>query len=317
MCLLLSERNAGRIYEILAMKKLFTLVGAPGDVICGIGSAMLHSDFKSPADFLYIGYSEDVAEFVRAQSFCASCVSIIMTGSDYTAAEYALTRKLPPEQSCRAYLRTIGVDKIGISPDRVYLTHIGEQAKRDYRIHRWKNPQLPESVREWAKERFIDDGIRSYLLHPTSWQSNDLKKHWPHWTEAIVWLLQNYPQHRFYLTGQDYSHRFVSDNLVNLVDQTPTFMEVLAVSDLCHAVISTTNNLSHWCILTDKPSVACCVWGMSFPWYYFRKWIDVVPIRLVEFSDSLEVFKSQCRALFAETRFGPFAWKPENNPCTI
>src|SRR6185503_1279680 len=136
--------------------KRFLLCGAPGDVICGIGSAMLSPWWTPKARFIYIGYSESVAEFVRAQGFCKTCDSVILGADAYKAAEFALTRLLPPEQACSNYLETMG-----LSRDDIYLTHIGEQAKRDYRIYRWKNPQLPRLCREWSQERFIDDGKRS------------------------------------------------------------------------------------------------------------------------------------------------------------
>lgn len=293
--------------------------GAPGDVICAIGNAMMHESWRDRNRFLYYGYDAAVPEFIRAQSFCEECVAVIEKNPhQYAQSVQTLCIKVhPTDEGYYPYLRQFVLPKTGIKPEQLHLVLIGEMAKREYRIHRWKNPKLPDKVRAWAKDRFIDDGKRSYLLHPTSWQSNDVKRHWPNWTDAILWLLQEHPQLRFYLTGQDYPHRFVSDNLVNLVDQTPTFMEPMAIADLCSGIISTTNNLSHYAVLTDKPSVACCVWGMSQPWYYFRKWVDVLPIRLVEFRDPLSEFKARCNDLFAITRFGPHAWKPENNPGTF
>lgn len=299
------------------MKYYYLLISAPGDCLCSIGSAMLHPGFTAPADFLYIGYDRAIPEFVKAQKFCRSCPSVILNPAAYQRFEYEMSRRLhPSDEGYYPALRAV-LAGTSIKPEQLYLTYIGEQAKRDYRIHRWKNPQLPQSARDFAKDLFIPDDTRSYLLHPFSWQSNTKERHWKHWTEAILWLLREHPNTRFYMTGQNYAHSFKSDNLVNLIDATPTVLEVLALADLCDGVISTTNCLTHWAVLTDKPSVAACCWVMSIPDYYFRRWVDVVPIRLVEFSDSLEVFKSQCRALFAETRFGPFAWKPENNPCTI
>lgn len=300
------------------MTKLFFVHGAPGDVICGIGNAMLHEEWKSTNDFLYYGRDPAVAEFIRAQSFCDQCIGVIEKDPHrYQQSVQQLCIKVfPTDEGYYPYLKSVVLPKTGIAPQQLHLVHIGEMAKRQYRIHRWKNPQLPYSVLAWAKDVFIQDGRRSYVLQPYSWQSNTKERHWPHWTDAILWLLQN-TDHRYYLTGQDMAHRFASDNLVDLIDKTPTFQEVLAIADLCDGVISTTNNLTHWAVMTDKPSVACCVWGMSFKWYYFRKWVEVAPVRLVEFKDDLNAFKRECKELFALTRFGSDCWKPENNPCQI
>lgn len=281
--------------------KRFALVGAPGDVICGLGSAMLHPDFsfKTPDDFLYIGYSEDIAEFVRAQEFCNSCESVIVGGDGYKEAEFALTRQLPPQQSCEAYLR-----HMGLPVEDIYLTHIGEQAKRDYRILRWKNPKLPQAARDWAKTIIFltTEDKPSFLLHPYSFQSNELNTHWGHWVQAILWLAHEHGDKRFFLTGQGFEHKFKADNIVDLVGKLPTFMELLALADLCDGIISTTNCLSHWSILTEKPTVSACVWGMSQPWYYFRKWVDCPPNALVEFTDPLSVFQARCNELFERAK---------------
>jgi hypothetical protein len=274
----------------------FFVMSAPGDTFCAIGNAMLHHAWEEPADFLYYGYDPDVAEFIRVQAFCKSCVDVIAKSDDeYQRSVLELAVKLKPlEGGYNDYLRTILPPEI--DPASLHLVHIGEQAKREYRIKRWKNPQLPEVVRAWAEQCFFrHDARKSILLNPYSFQSNTIQRHWPHWVQAILWLLREFPDVRFYLTGHGFHHKFSAPNLVDLVGQTPSFMSVLALANLCDGIISTTNNLTHWAVMTGTPCVSPCVWCMSVDWYYFRKWVNVEPVRLVEYTSPIESFQAACR----------------------
>lgn len=86
-------------------------------------------------------------------------------------------------------------------------------------------------------------------LHPVSVWSETAENHWPFWVRAIEWLLEETP-HTYVLTGQKAIEGLCPHpRLVDLIGQTPGNMEVLAISELCDAVISTPNNIAHWSVI--------------------------------------------------------------------
>lgn len=285
-----------------SLKPIWFVHGAWGDVFSAIGNAMKHPEWTGKDEsFLHYGWDSGVADFVSAQEFCGECVHVKPRSPDeYRKSVVDLCIRISPREVYDVMLGAL-IAATGIKPGQLRLVHVNEQNKRSGELNHWHNPKLPSWCEKSAAAFFVNDGRPSFLLHPYSLQSNPLSLHWPHWMEAMRWLAKTFRNCRFYVTGQGWNLRTPEGgNIECLVGKTTSNLSVLALANLCDGVITTTNNLSHWSIMANKPTVSCCVQCMSVPWYYFRRWVLFPPNRMVENRENLEVFKVNCIGMFED-----------------
>jgi FkbM family methyltransferase len=279
----------------IKLQKHLLLIGAWGDVLCTLGGAMTRAaQIKAVGQectLIYYGFDPEIARFLRLQGHFDSVIHVAPDSDEgyWGRVEEATDPRVPVSW----WLNEI-VFGTGIRPEDVTPMHVGSQWDRGDPITRWSGPKLPREIRKVAdllveacRFRFDSDPI---LVYPRSEQSTCWEDHWPHWDQAVAWLLAH-TDHPIILCGQRYESDLSHPRLLNLVGQTASMMQVFALAEAAGSVITTVNSLSHWCWIQGIPAVACANRTIADKDDYFRRALSSPSIRLVEMDDDLEDFQ--------------------------
>jgi SAM-dependent methyltransferase len=267
-------------------------IGAWGDSLAACGNALevLRQTGRQQIGMLYYGFYPEVREFLEAQPWCREAIHVRPT--ERAAYDRMVVVSCQSAAEREAWLPVL-LAGTGVDPEEVALTHVDYSLQIAPVIHHWGPAALPARARRWAAEHLPPGGEKPVLLHPVSTQSNREEQHWPLWKEAIEWLLEE-TEYSFLLTGHGWEGaRFGRHpRLVNLVNQTPSMLEVLALAERSRLVISTANCLSMWSLIQGLPAVVALNAGIN---EYFHQWIDAAPNRLVPRTARLSSFQAAYR----------------------
>lgn len=178
---------------------------------------------------------------------------------------------------------------------------------------------LPTHVsREWPLEPYRDFEIYLpgepariegpfLLFQPYSVQSCPYHMHWEYWMEALAWVLENLDL-KVVLVGtptSDFDTTFAfptveHPKLLNLVGKTKSLLDVLHIMGQAECLITTSNSLSMWSILTQKPSLVVC--HKAIRQSYFYHWINCEPNHVLAAETSLEQFQQECGNWFRKVQ---------------
>lgn len=262
-----------------------------GDTIACMSHAkwILEQKGQACCNFIYTGPDAHILRFLAAQPWIGDVVAG-QYGPDYMRA-YSLACNQESEPG--AWLPLIRTEAF---PDTsaVWPTHPSFCYRRLYRCHPLREASLPPECEAWAaqqwQEKVAPHGHTPvFLLHPSSTWSEPAHRHWPHWREAIVWLLENTP-FLYLLTGLEAGFAIDHPRLIDLVGQTPTTMEVFALANRCDGVISTCNCVSLWTIARNLPAIICGNRVMDNFSYFFRRYVDRAPNAWLDVDAPFEAF---------------------------
>lgn len=192
-----------------------------------------------------------------------------------------------------------------IDLDKFVLTHPNLDQRKNLKIIRNFNYKLPES----------DFKIKphSLLFNPYSMQSLMPNNHCPLIPEILRWLVNT--DWNIVLIGQNiYNHMIIGDipfplkihkedkfdNLQNLIGKTESMIDVLNIAQQCDGIITTSNCLSMWSIISNKPALVILNNVLSNPkdhiaLNFYKKWIDYKPNTLLNYdctpNQFMEAFK--------------------------
>jgi len=154
----------------------------------------------------------------------------------------------------------------------------------------------------------------SLLFNPYSIQSLMFSDHCPLLPEIFVWLIDQ-TKWNIILTGQKtFNHSYLGeqpfplkitdedevDNFQNLVGETESMVDVFHIASQCEGIITTSNCLSLWSIMTNKPALVVMNKHLSNPgdrkaFNFHRNWIEHEPNTLVDYNctpnEFMETFK--------------------------
>lgn len=274
------------------MKELWTTVhGGWGDAIASYGNirALLTERQANQANVVFFGIDSDIITFLKSQKGIGKVRHLQITDKTQYY-EYSVMGIL----DFPLFTRMTGLhDQI---PDLI-PTHISDfyQSKNQTVCNRYFDAVLPPPVFDWTevlpKEPFI-------LFQPYSCYSCKQSEHWPFWMEALDFVLNNTTL-KVVLIGQlksMYDDQFIFPwvehrNLVNLVGQTSSMIDVFHIMAKAEGVISTSNGLSMWSIVTNKPSLVVCNQIIqNSPVKYYYNWINHSPNLLLDHETEIDTF---------------------------
>lgn len=282
------------------MKELWTTVhGGWGDAIASYGNirALLAEKNADKANVVFFGIDTDIILFLKAQKNIGKVRHLqIHDKSEYY--DYSVMGIL----DFPLFTRMTGLhDQF---PELI-PTHISDfyQSKNPNLCHRYFDVNTPlsnsslcelnSSLCELPKEPFV-------LMQPFSCYSCKQKDHWTYWLDALSYVLDNC-SHKVVLVGQsrslyDVDYKFPNiehTNLINLVGKTSSMIEVLHIMNQATCVLSTSNALSMWSIVTRKPALIVCnqIIDNSVVRYYYN-WINHEPNLLLNSNTALSEFKT-------------------------
>lgn len=261
-----------------------TAFGHWGDVFvcCGVMQRLMRYTGQSKVNVLYVGPDLGIVDWLRQQSFVAEVIGIKITNATegtYSKFWQVTARPNTEPDDWLPFLK----GQVEYLPKwyKYVQTHINFawfKTRDGMQVQLWHGGKLPASAHKWAHDTLCERvGERTgplIHLHPVSTWSEAAKNHWPHWTDAITWLLANTP-HTFVLTGQEPIPGLPrSERLVDLIGLTPTNLEVLAVSEACGAVISTPNNVALWSVIQRQKALVVGNKSTQFLTSYYRRFLQ-------------------------------------------
>ncbi len=285
------------------MTKLWTTsVGAWGDSLCAYGNIckLLRERNEEKANVVYFGYDQNVCEFFKAQP----------------NIDKVSWLKIDPPSLLSKYQRLAVTDV----PEWLKVTELKEQLPDIVPTHithammvhnyfgnldpyRNFDAELPPVKGDWDK--FFCYKKPFLLFQPYSTQSCDYDNHWPHWKEALDFILETTDK-TVVMAGEmppkdmkapDWFPYVEDDRVVNIVGQTQNMIDLLHIATWADELVTTCNALAYWSIIKNKPAVVCYnkIIKPRSPFYY--DWIKHEPNKTVDFDEDLDVFKEQFRSL--------------------
>lgn len=278
-------------------------VGAWGDMLAHLGLAQ--QDSLDPFGFCYYWHDPDIATFLAAQPQVAAVRHLCPPSWEaYVETHQRLWNGGRGEGDRRAWLAPL-LAGTGLDWRTVRYFPTLFPARRAP-IARPVAAVLPEAYRVVARDRVAalrQDGCeRVLLVHPFSLTSTRADAHWPHWQAAWNALAAR-QRWTLLLTGlplPDPPVWTATPTARNLIGQTPSLLDVYALADACDGIVTTSNSLAMWSLVVRRPAVVCLNQTMMDRSYYFRRWIEADPNRLVPADAPLSDFLAAADALFAE-----------------
>ena len=281
-------------YDFLDKNKILyaSIVGAWGDMFASYAHLSLISRLTPLEKFniIYYGYDPHIKTFLELQNNINSVIHIKPKNKE----EYEDIAKESGNTESKEWLSKIVPD---IDAKQIIPTHLNSFPKLQGIYIRNFEYNLPETSLEIPEN--------SILFNPYSMQSVPLRGHWRFIPDALEWLIEN-TDYNIILIGQEkYHHVLYGDTefplyishpkVTNLVGKT-SMLDVLAIAQKCKAIITTSNSLSMWSIISNKPCIVMLNSMLDDPQkdtsvYYFKEWINCPPNKLLSNRASLEDFE--------------------------
>jgi hypothetical protein len=178
-----------------------------------------------------------------------------------------------------------------ISLDKFVLTHPNFEQKKNRQIIRKFPYKLPEN--NWKIKP------HSLLFNPYSIQSLTASNHCPLMPEILNWLVHGTDWNIVLIGQETYNHVMLGETkfplqisgdttgLQNLVGKTESMMDVFNIADQCDGIITTSNCLSLWSIISNNPAVVVLNDVLTHPTErialnFFKEWINHHPNTLLD-----------------------------------
>ncbi len=228
---------------------------------------------------IYVGPDRHMAEFLIEQEWCREVVAI--NPPRYWDCYRDACHLCHEPGHWMQYLRegVPGQPVAELPPStEVWPTHYVPRFGHTLQITPSPKMRLPTHRVEWATDllKAYRDGRKLVLLHPASVWSAGAGEHWPHWRAAVAWLLDQ-TDHTYLLTGLTPWDGNSHPRLVNLIDQLPSCMELLALSEMCDGVVSTCNCVSLWNAMRKTPALILGNSAIAQADNFFRRWMARAP----------------------------------------
>jgi|688.fasta_scaffold55625_5 hypothetical protein len=278
------------------MNEIWTTVhGGWGDSLASYGNicALLREKKLDKANVVFFGMDTEVINFLNAQT-CIHKVRHLKITNPTEYHKYIVMGVLDfPLFTRMTGLNALYPDLIPTHISHFYQFENQDLCNRDFSV------VLPPSKFDWTDilphEPFL-------LMQPFSCHSCKQSQHWPHWIKAIDYVLKN-TLLKVVLIGElksMYDENFLfpwieHPNLINLVGQTPSMIDVFHIMGKSIASITTSNGLSMWSIVSKKPSLVVCnqiINNTNVKYYY--NWINHDPNTLLDTEASFEHFCIAC-----------------------
>jgi hypothetical protein len=240
--------------------------------------------FKDKFNVLFYGYDKYIPEFLKLQDNIEEVVHVVPESHTtyYNAVAY-----------CNG-------------TDRTWLEEIRDQT----------NPKIKGEIFAISGYDRLEKIIRkidltfpekefkvekpSLLFNPYSFQSVRFHDHCPLIPEILSWLVSE-SKWNIIMTGQKTFYNAASGeqpfplnieddhpNLQNLVGETESMLDVFHIASQCKGVVTTSNCLSHWSIMVNKPTLVlmnehCTNADKRKVTKFHRDWVEYEPNTMLNY----------------------------------
>ena len=235
---------------------------------------------QEKVNVLYVGPDIAIVDWLELQPFVGQVIGIKSTEGDFYKKFWGATTQ--PNSEPETWLSLLREQMRGLPKANQYTcTHINSswfETRTGLQAQLWKGGILPQESHLFAQDilrRTIP--IRNgavYHLHPVSTWSESANNHWAHWLASIEWLVEKTP-HTYVLTGlENIPFCPKSPKLINLVGQTKSNLDVLAISQECDGVISTPNSVAIWSVIAGQKCLSIGNFATQFLTSYYRRFLE-------------------------------------------
>ena len=244
--------------------------------------------FKDKFNILFYGYDKYIPEFLKLQDNIGE------------------VRHITPINALK-YNNAIvmaGMNKKGCEEE------IKEEANIKEEITTISSARLDKPIREidfkYPQTEFKIERP-SLLFNPYSFQSVMHSDHAPLIPEILVWLVDQTDWNIILIGQEKFQHSYLGEqpfplkitdehkNLQDLVGKTESMMDVFHIARQCEGIITTSNCLSIWSILTNKPALVlmnklCTYTAGRKVLEFHRNWIDHKPNTMLDYDCNPQQF---------------------------
>jgi len=271
-----------------------TVIGAWGDMLASYSymSLFIKETNLKKFNVFYYGQDPTVKDFLEYQKNIKRVVHVAPKSTE----EY---RAIIKESQFYNSARWVS-NFIDINPDDIILTHLNAFHKIESIFVREFECRVPGRIPCKVQDHTL-------LFQPYSFQGIPLYSHWNDIEKILTWLLEE-TDWNIILIGQDKTRHWTGEvhpfpfemshpRLKNLVGKTSSMNEVFKIADKCNGIITTSNCLSIWSIVSKKPAMVLINGLLHNPGNpslkFFRDWIDYSPNILLDFGTDLEGFQKK------------------------
>jgi len=265
--------------------------GAWGDCLCAYGNIckLIEEKGAEKANVVYFGLDQGICEFFKAQPNIHK-VSWLQISLPRTVNKYLRMAA----SDFKGWMEITELDKQlpNLCPTHIsdyYEIHNTKECYRDFAV------TLPPEQGNWSE--LIGDNY--ILFQPYSVNSCEYGHHWPHWQEALQWVL-DHTGFKVVLAGElppegseppAWFPLVEDERVVNIVGQTKSMTDLLHIASGASMIISTCNALSVWSILKQVPAIICCtkIIKPNSPYYY--NWIHHKQNIVLDYEKDMDDFK--------------------------
>ena len=255
--------------------------------------------FNNKFNVLHNGQDKYIPKFLEYQDNIEEVIHVpYIIKTD--AKEIALEANEINQHGNKEWIREIS----DMNPDNFVLTHADFEQKKNLQIIREFEYKLPESNFKIKPH--------SLLFNPYSIQSLMVNNHCPLIPEMFAWLVTETDWNIVLIGQETYNHTYFGErpfplkisgndgNWQNLVGKTESMIDVFDIAKQCDGIITTSNCLSLWSIISDKPALVILNDLMSEPkervsLNFYKEWINHKPNTLVDYNCTpnqfMETFK--------------------------
>jgi len=288
-----------------------TSLGAWGDMfVCYANISLITERIGRKVSVLHYGTDPEVAKFLEYQEN----VEEVRFASPSSEEEYQ-------EVICEAKMGKEWARRIFEEDGFMFSTHLDGEMIMNLMIARrfkYRLPPLEVAISMGSADPVVTSRTPlppmpdTILLNPFSFQSCLPQSHWPWIPEAMQYLI-NKTDWKFVMVGLkktrysgtneyfDFPLKFTEryhPRVWNMVGKTKSMMEVLAIAEQCAGIVTTSNALSMWSIISNKPALVWAHKKLTNPVVpgheYYREWIKAEPNQIIWWERSLDEFKEEC-----------------------
>ena len=260
----------------------------PGDTFASLGLAnRVREHFGlEKMNIVYLGWCKELPQIIAAQPWVGEVTAIAMPSNPYGVLKQACV--IESMEWLRPYVEPLGIDVADVAATQV-----------DFRCSRWQEAAVARPPRIHLPAAFPPPtrGPLTFSLHPRSEKSDKWERHWPHWKEAIDWLLDT-TNYLYYLTGHGYDGESFGTHLrlVNLVGHT-SLAEALSLTYNCDGYIGTCNSFAGFALSTGTPGVSCYNKALDHGFdTFFGAYLDYGNLQGLRWAEPLESFQRAFQA---------------------
>jgi hypothetical protein len=148
---------------------------------------------------------------------------------------------------------------------------------------------------------FNPNNRKNLMFQPYSTESASPLYHWPFWFNALEyisatdrWNIYVFGQKQGGMRGKGFEFPNLDHlkNVYDIVGKTKSALDLFNAAEQCDGVLTTSNCLSMWTAVSDKPTMVVCN-KLNMGHAYYNGWISTPPNTVLKYNMTLERFEKE------------------------